>query len=192
MNDDEWPTTRSAQLLRRAQQGDEHALDDLLSRYRPRLRQWASGRLPRWARDIADTNDLVQETLLRTFKRIETIDAERSGGLQAYLRQAVMNAIRDELRRAHRRPAPSPLDSGRPAHEPSPLEVAIGQEASERYERALAALAPHEREALVARIELGFDYQELAELLGKPSANAARMAVQRALVRLAEMMRRER
>lgn len=192
MDEDELPATRSSQLLRRAQQGDEHALNDLLTRYRPRLRQWASGRLPRWARDITDTNDLVQETLLRTFKRIEAIDADRSGSLQAYLRQAVLNAIRDELRRARRRPAPGPLDSGHPAPEPSPLEVAIGHAATERYERALAALATHEREAIVARLELGFDYQELADLLGKPSANAARMAVQRALVKLAETMRRDR
>jgi len=192
MENDAPPATRSGQLLRRAQQGDERALNDLLARYGPRLRQWASGRLPRWARDITDTSDLVQESLLRTFRRIEVIDADRSGGLQAYLRQAVLNAIRDELRRAHRKPALSPLDSGRPSEEPSPLEVAIGREATERYERALATLAPHEREAIVARLELGFDYQELAELLGKPSANTARMVVQRALVKLAETMRRER
>jgi RNA polymerase sigma-70 factor (ECF subfamily) len=184
--------TTSAHLLRLAQQGDDAALDRLLTRYAPRLRRWAAGRLPRWARDVADTNDLVQESLLRTFKRIETIDAERSGGFQAYLRQAVMNGIRDELRRAHRRPAADALDSGHPSDTPSPLEAAIGREATDRYERALAALAPPEREAVVARLELGFDYQELAELLDKPSANAARMTVQRALVKLAERMRRER
>lgn len=192
MDEDEPPATRSGQLLRLAQQGDEQALNDLLARYGPRLRRWASGRLPRWARDITDTSDLVQESLLRTFKRIDAIDAERSGGLQAYLRQAILNAIRDELRRARRKPAPSSLDSGHPADEPSPLEVAIGREATVRYERALATLAPHEREAIVARLELGFDYVELAELLGKPSANAARMVVQRAVVKLAETMRRER
>ena len=190
--DESEPPARSSQLLRQAQQGDEEAINTLLAYFRPRLRQWASGRLPFWAREITDTSDLVQETLLRTFRRIETIDADRSGGLQAYLRQAVLNAIRDELRRARRRPAPSPLDSGHPAEEPSPLDVAIGHEALDRYERALAALAPHEREAIVARLELGFDYDELASLLGKPSANAARMAVQRAILKLAETMRRER
>ena len=184
--------TASAHLLWLAQQGDARALDQLLARYAPRLRRWAAGRLPRWARDLSDTNDLVQETLLRTFRKIETIDAERSGGLQAYLRQAVMNGIRDELRRVRRRPAAEGLDSGHPADTPSPLETAIGREATERYERALATLRPEEREAIVGRLELGFDYQELADLLGKRSANTARMTVQRALVRLAERMRHER
>ena len=54
-------------LLERARAGDEGALNDLFARYGPALRRWASGRLPRWARDLADTPDLVQDTLLQTF-----------------------------------------------------------------------------------------------------------------------------
>jgi RNA polymerase sigma factor (sigma-70 family) len=181
----------SHRLLKRAQQGDADAVDALLARYGPRLRRWAAGRLPRWARDVADTNDLVQEGLLRTFRRIETIDADRPGGLQAYLRQAVMNGIRDELRRAHRQHR-TPLSPEQPSEAPSPLEEAIGREAVGRYERALTNLRPDEREAVIARLEMGFEYDEIAELVGKPSAAAARMAVQRALVKLAEIMRNER
>lgn len=61
-----------------------------------------------------------------------------------------------------------------------------------RYEAALARLEPEEREAIVGRIELGCPYAELAEALGKPSADAARMTVSRALLRLAEEMSRGR
>ena len=43
---------------------------------------------------------------------------------------------------------------------------------------------------MIARIELGCSYAEVAELMDKPSADAARMTVSRALVRLAEEMRR--
>jgi hypothetical protein len=39
-------------------------------------------------------------------------------------------------------------------------------------------------------VELGYDYDELAAELGKPSAPAARMAVTRALARLAQEMGR--
>ena len=46
------------------------------------------------------------------------------------------------------------------------------------------------REAVIARIEMGCSYAEVAELMGKPSADAARMTVSRALVRLADEMRR--
>jgi RNA polymerase sigma-70 factor (ECF subfamily) len=175
----------SLTLLERARAGDRAALDSLVARYLPRLQRWASGRLPRWARDLADTQDLVQETLVQTFQRIEKFDSRGEGALQAYLRQAILNRIRDELRRAKRRPPKTELDSEAEANGRSPLEEAIGQEAIERYEQALARLRPGDREVVVARIELGYTYQEIAALLGKPTANAARMAAERAIIRLA-------
>ena len=103
---------------------------------------------------------------------------------QAYLRQAVLNRIREEFRRAKGRPNSVELDATHADSGPSPLQAAIGNAALERYERALATLRPIEREAVIARLELGFTYEEVAKLVGKPSANAARMAVERALVRL--------
>ena len=178
----------SSSLLELAQRGDQAALETLVARYRPRLARWASGRLPRWARDIADTQDLVQETLFQTFKRIESFEPRGDGALQAYLRQGVLNRIREELRRAKRKPEKVDLDSQAENDGWSPLEEAIGQEALERYERALAELRIEDREVIVARVELGYTNSEIAALLNKPSPNAARMALQRALVRLARQM----
>ena len=68
----------------------------------------------------------------------------------------------------------------------SPLEHAIGREAVERYEHALARLRAEEREVIIARVEMGYTYPELAEILGKSTPDAARKAAQRALVRLVE------
>ena len=178
----------SLTLLERARAGDRAALDSLIARYLPRLQRWASGRLPRWARDMADTQDLVQESLFQTFKRIERFEPRGEGALLAYLRQAILNRVREELRRAKRRPPRSELDSEAEDHARSPLEEAIGQEALERYERALARLRPEDRELVVARIELGYTNQEIAEILDKPTPNAARMAAERAIVRLAKEM----
>lgn len=161
----------------------------MFARYLPSLRRWASGRLPRWARDLADTPDLVQETLLQTFKKIEGFEHRGEGALQAYLRQAVMNRIRDELRKAHRRPEMVAHDEEAADDSLSPLERALGTQAVERYEAALGRLSAQERELVIARVELGLTYAELADATGKPSAAAARMAVVRALVRLAEEMR---
>ena len=48
---------------------------------------------------------------------------------------------------------------------------------------------PAEREAIVARFELAYGYDDLARYLGKPSAGAARVAVHRAVKRLAEEAR---
>ena len=185
---DDERTSSSLTLLQLAQEGDQVALERLVARYRPRLERWASGRLPRWARDISDTQDLVQETLFQTFKRIESFEPRGDGALLAYLRQAVLNRVREELRRVKRRPAKVDLDPQAEDKSWSPLEEAIGREAVERYEQALSALRPEDREAIVARIELGYTNQEIAKLLKKPSANAARMAVERAIIRLAREM----
>lgn len=185
------PPDATIQLLERARAGDEAALDKLFARYLKPLRRWASGRLPRWARDMADTQDLVQETLLQTFKRIEGFEARGEGALQAYLRQALMNRIRDELRRFDRRGAAAALDTQAPGDAPSPLDAAIGQQNTERYERALARLRDADREAIIARVELGCSYEEMAAALGKPSPDAARKAAQRAVVRLVAEMQRD-
>ena len=177
-------------LLERAREGDQEAVELLVARHRPPLQRWASGRLPRWARDMVDTQDLVQETLFRTFRNIETFRPQRVGALQGYLRQAVLNRVRDELRRVGRRPASETLDEEHVDPAPSPLEAAIGREATARYEAALGRLRPEEQEAIIGRIELGYTYEELADALDKPSADAARKAAERALVRLVEEMTR--
>jgi len=180
--------TSTVELVARAQQGDQSALEQLFDRHRGPLRRWARGRLPRWARDLADTDDVVQEALLRTFKRIEDFEPRGAGSLQAYLRQAVLNQVRDELRRRGHAPDRGDFDGERPDLSLSPLDRAIDSENRERYERALARLRGEDREALIARVEMGYTYEELAVALGKPSADAARKAARRALVRLVSEM----
>jgi RNA polymerase sigma-70 factor (ECF subfamily) len=177
-------------LIELARAGDQHALERLFARHLKPLQRWARGRLPKWARDLADTDDLVQETLVQTFKRIEHFEPRRVGALQAYLRQAVLNRVRNELRRKGRQPLATGLDDIEVDSADSPLEQAIGREALERYEAALERLTEEEREAIIARVEMGCSYEELAEALGKPTPDAARKAARRALLRLAEEMTR--
>jgi RNA polymerase sigma-70 factor (ECF subfamily) len=188
---DESPLDQTLELVERAKTGDSEALDCLFARFLPPLRRWASGRLPRWTRDLMDTDDLVQETLVRAVNRISSFESRHEGALQAYLRQAVMNRIRDEVRRTARSPAVGALDENERDRAASPLDLAIGSEAVERYEAALARLRPEEREAIVARVEMECSYQQIAQALGKPSPDAARMTVGRALLRLAEEMERD-
>lgn len=97
-------------LIDRARAGDREAVERLFARHLRPLQRWASGRLPQWARDLTDTDDLVQDTLLRTFRRIDAFEVRGTGALQAYLRQAVVNRVRDELRRKGRRPEATALD----------------------------------------------------------------------------------
>jgi RNA polymerase sigma-70 factor (ECF subfamily) len=185
---DEKAADATVHLLERARRGDSAALEDLFARHLPLLQRWASGRLPRWARDIVDTSDIVQETMLETFKRVDSFEPRGEGALQAYLRQAFINRLRNQLRKAIKRPAAEELDSAVPNDATSPLEAAIGRETLEHYEGALQRLVPDERDAVVMRLELGFSYAEVAAALGKPSPDAARMMVVRAVVKLAKEM----
>jgi RNA polymerase sigma factor (sigma-70 family) len=178
----------TADLLQRARLGDAEALNDLFARYLPSLRRWARGRLPAWTRDLRDTEDVVQETLLQTLKHIDAFEPRHEGALQAYLRQALVNRVRDEVRRVGRRGVTGEILDEHPDAGASPLEQAIGEEALGRYEAALARLRPEDREVIIARVELGQSYRQIAAGHAKASADAARMAVSRALVRLAEEM----
>ena len=177
-------------LIERVRTGDREALERLFARHSAPLKRWASGRLPKWARQLSDTDDLVQDALVQTFKKIEGFEPRGVGALQGYLRQAVLNRLRDELRRRARVPEMAELTAVEIEGGESPLELAIGREGVQRYEDALSRLRPDDREAIIGRVELGYTYEELAQVLGKPTADAARKAAQRALMRLAEELRR--
>jgi RNA polymerase sigma-70 factor (ECF subfamily) len=178
----------SATLLARARAGDVQALEALVARHLPRLRRWASGRIPRWARDAGDTEDLVHDTLVDSLRHLDGFEHRREGALQAYLRQAVLNRVRSQFRRAARRPVVLSIADDQLHDGPSPLEQAIGREMTDRYEAGLASLEAEDREMIIARVEMGYTNDELAAIFTKPSRDAARMAVARALARLAEVM----
>jgi RNA polymerase sigma factor (sigma-70 family) len=174
--------------LSAARQGDRAAINALFERLAPPLQRWARGRLPGWARGMISTVDLVQDALMSTYLALEGDRPGEDLAIHAYVRTALNNRLIDQLRKVQRRPELAEMDRSHESGQASPLEQAMGAEALEAYESALAALSAQEREAVVARIELGLPFADIAGLLGKPSADAARMAVSRALVKLAESM----
>jgi RNA polymerase sigma factor (sigma-70 family) len=178
----------TAALLSRVRAGDDQARDRLIQRYFNILERWAQGRLPAGARDLKGTRDLVQVTFLRALEKVETFEARGEGAFLAYLRRILMNQIYDEIRRSKRRPQIDELDDNVAQVGPSPLEEALGEDTLRRYEAALTALPEEQREAVVLRIEMGFTHQQVADAIGSPSANAARMLVTRALMRMAVAM----
>jgi RNA polymerase sigma-70 factor (ECF subfamily) len=180
-------------LLALARAGDRLALEVMAARLLPRLRRWAAGRLPAWARDLAETEDLVQETVVNVLAHLDDFEPRHEAALTVYLREALSNRLRNEIRRAVRHPPAQGLEAiGEwPSLQPSPLETAVTREALDRYEAALATLASEDREAIVGRLELHYSFEELAEAWGKSSADAARKAVKRAVNRLADAMRHD-
>jgi RNA polymerase sigma factor (sigma-70 family) len=178
----------SWRLLARAKRGDASAFARFVTRYLPELRRWTHGRLPRWARTIADTTDLVHDAVLRTLRRLDGIEPRGRRALGAYLRAAVRNRIRDEHRRIARRGMHDVRAEQLPDPAPSPLQAAMTSEMEARYRAALARLEPADRDLIVAHVELDYSHEQLGCMTGR-SPNGARMALQRAVRRLAEQLR---
>jgi RNA polymerase sigma-70 factor (ECF subfamily) len=176
----------TVELVLKARGGDRGAVEALLQRCLPEVRRWAHGRLPAHAREALDTGDLVQEAALHLLKRVDEFEPRHVGAMQAYLRQSIINRIRDEIRRVNRRPAPVELVDEPAGEAPSPLELTIQRESYERYRRAMGRLAPRDRELVVARMEAQWSYAQIADSFRIPTADAARMAVNRALKKLAQ------
>ena len=151
----------------------------------PQLLKWSHGRLPSYARDLANTQDIVQDALVSMLNHLDRFESRHPGAMLAFLRQVVTNRIRDEIRRVVRRPVATELDTQQLDPSPLPLDIAIQREGMEHYQAALRRLRPCEREAIVARMEQHHSYETVALILGKPNANAARVAVTRALAKLA-------
>ena len=178
----------TATLVRALQHGDDEARDRLFRRCLPMLTRWAHGRLPRRARDLADTDDLVQNSLLRALNNMDRFEAGRPGALLAYLRTILFNSIREELRRSGRRAADRHDEAELADVRPSVLEQAIGQETLDAYERALSRLTEKQRNAVILRLEFGLTYPEIALELESDSSAAARMLVVRGLAELTRRM----
>jgi RNA polymerase sigma-70 factor (ECF subfamily) len=177
----ELPSDSTAELLRRVRDGDGQARDALFRRCLPLLRRWAHGRLPRESRDVADTDDLVQVTLIRALNHVGDFDARHAGSFLAYLRQILLNEVRGELRK--RRVRGIQVEVG--GHDPgdggeSVVEHLLGHERLRQYEVALAGLGREQQELVLMRLEFGLDYAAIAAETGS-TTNAVRMRLARAL-----------
>src|SRR5262245_17251488 len=179
------PLEVTAVLLDRIRSGDTVAREILFARFLPVIQRWAHRRLPVQARELADTDDLVQVTLIRALNRLDGFESRREGAFLAYLRTVLLNAVRDELRRARRSARAEPADEADWGMAPSELERLVGRERLDLYDGGLTRVEPDKREAVLMRLEFGYSHAEIASALGKPSADAARMMVARALAELA-------
>ena len=188
MNED----TKTIELIAQIRSGDDGAWNRLAARELPQLERFARGKIPAWARSATDTQDVVQSVLARVLPRLSSWETETPGALRAFLRKAVANHVVDEIRKARRRiSSPEPLEA-LPDRTPSPLAQAISQEALTQLREALAQISESDRRLLAARFGSGYRYAKVAERLGRPSANAARVGVERAIQRLARVMKRNR
>jgi len=182
------PSETSFELVRRACAGDADAENEVCRRYTPRLHKWARGRLPAGARPALETADVVQEVLIRAIRTFPEFEVRHEHSFPAFLRTILANKLLDLGRVDARRPPPRPLEglvepSG---HEPSPFDLAAAAERQGLFDAALKRLHVVDQELIFLRTELGCAYEEMVEILGRSNANALRVAVRRAILRLGE------
>jgi RNA polymerase sigma-70 factor, ECF subfamily len=180
--------TATLELVERARGGDQTAWEILMRRYRGPLQRFARSRLARQPRRLTDTDDVVQDVTINVFRRLHRIELRFPGALLAYLRRSVSNRVADEHRRAVRQGPTATLDDNLPDGHQSPLDLTIDHDKVRAYRVALLALSADDRLAIVMRLERGEGYDVIADRLGKPTPNAARVAVARAMFRLAKQM----
>ncbi|MEE4295736.1 MAG: RNA polymerase sigma factor [Wenzhouxiangella sp.] len=177
-------------LLQRVANDDAAAREQLIQQFLPTITRWAHGRLPQYARDLSDTQDMVQIALMRALDQIDQFDAVREGAFLAYLRKILLNNIRMEIRRVTRRNQHGVHEPEHEVQDPEASVVSrlIGQDVLDQYEAALMKLSAKAREAVILRVEFGYTFEEIAMATDTPNANSARMLVSRSLVQLAETM----
>ena len=181
-----WDST--AHLVDRARIGDRSAVNLLLERALPALKRFTRGRIPAYSRGNADTEDVVQDAVVQTLKRINTFEYRDVGALQAFLRQVVVNRIRDIVRMVQRRGVPEDVPEHLANTDLSPLETAIMRQRTKVFLDAMKQLKPIDRELIVWRVELGYSYEIAQRLGGSANEASARMRVKRALDKLAKVM----
>ena len=161
--------------------GDELAAARLVERHAPAVARflYSSGA----AQD--DLDDLVQETMFRAFRRIESWRAE--AGLRSWLFSIASNLLKDEARKRKGRTVLSLADHDLPS--PATPEGELeADEAAERIHGALAKLPRLQREVFLRRVQLGEGYDAIASALGT-TPGAARVHYHHAVKRLKEVAR---
>lgn len=187
MSVDREPTAAShttALLLHRIRGGDERARAELAQRVQPLLWRFARGRIPQLLRHQQDTDDLVQMTWLRVLQRLEVLQVDNPGDFFAYLRTALVNALREALRRQGRGPVLPPGGLGDAADSDLLPAADVPLDDWLEYEQALARLPAEHRVLVLMRFEFGLSFVEIASELGE-SADGVRMKINRALSRMA-------
>jgi RNA polymerase sigma-70 factor (ECF subfamily) len=188
-------STETRALLDQVHQGDRQALERLLARYRPRLRNFVELHLDPGIRARVDPSDVVQETQLEVVKRLDDFLSRRPMPFRVWLRKKAYERLLN-LRRDHRRgrrsverevawPARSSLLVAGPllARGASPSKQLEARERTERVAAAVGQLAEADREILLLRHAQELPFEEIACLLDIEPATA-RKRFGRALIRL--------
>lgn len=195
--------TRTLELLARAKDGDVEALGRALARYSDRVRRIVRVRLGRPLRRLVDSGDIVQEALVVALRNWEHYDVRDEATLLNVLAKIAQRQITDQADKAAAKKRDvrrevslngAGSDSDAPGfdlakEETSALDRQIKRERGELLTECLHELPASQRELIVLRDEMGMSWQQVADELRKPTANAARNAYALAMARLTRLLK---
>ena len=158
------------QLIRRAQQGDNVAFEELLLLHQKKVYNLCL----RMSANPDDALDLSQEAFLRAWRSLGQYQFEAS--FSTWLFRLTSNICIDFLRRKKRRQETSLTESyddsdegaelSVPDAQPGPEQQAITNETKIELARAMEQLSPEHREILQLRVIEDLQYEQIADILG--------------------------
>ena len=189
---------RTTDLVYAAQGGSRLALEALFRRYLPRVRQIVALRLGYRLTDFYRYEDIVQDTLLNLFLKLDRFDTTSEARFRAWLASCTTNSVREHFRRARAKkrsalpstvfPSEGLLAEILPSRESPPPALAEFEECAERVEAALLRLPERERDVIIYVRLCGMSSDETADRMGISSPAAARKLLSRSLERLRRLL----
>ncbi len=193
------PRTTSVELVGDSRQGDNAAVNELLSRYWPRMLRVVRIKMGASLRRRIDPEDIVQETAIIACAKIDQLDVHTSAGILRWLARIAENVIQNKLRtiRALKRDPDreTPIADGSDgpagvvlqATTPTPSQEFSRAEMSELVDTCIAQLEPEAfREVILMRDFCQMDWEEIRVELERPTVDAVRELHRRACDKLAE------
>ena len=158
------------QLIRRAQQGDNGAFEELLLLHQKKVYNLCL----RMSANPDDALDLSQEAFLRAWRSLGQYQFEAN--FSTWLFRLTSNICIDFLRRKKRRQETSLTESyddsdegaelSVPDAQPGPEQQAMTNETKIELARAMEQLSPEHREILQLRVIEDLQYEQIADILG--------------------------
>jgi RNA polymerase sigma-70 factor (ECF subfamily) len=192
------------QLLNLASEGDGSATQQLLDRYRPRLRGMIAVHLDQRISTRVDPSDVVQEALVEAFEKLPGYAKERTISFYPWLRQIAwqrlvklhqrhITASRRTVEREDQAELPLPEDSVMQLADriassgTEPGQAFIKQEIKERVRTGLSELRHADRQVLVMRFLEHLSIKEISETL-EVNQETIKKRYTRALERLGQIL----
>jgi RNA polymerase sigma-70 factor (ECF subfamily) len=174
--------TNDVELVEQARTGNPDAFRALVDRHSRTLFHTAY----RLTGNEQNAEDIVQEALLKAFRKLDKFDRRAEFGTWLY--RITVNTAMDLMRKEKRRTAKAPMEGGLEMEtfastEPAPDRVALSGETGRAVARVLAGLSPLERSAFVLRHFEGRTTAEICQTLGIRTG-ATKQAVFRAVRKL--------